>query len=75
MAGCFCETAAVRAFADVADQRLTKDSGVDAFQVKSVSESRFVRYIGLITNPQLDNIASAVAMCKQNDTRSQNLPL
>src|ERR1700722_10511857 len=29
---------------------LTKDSGADAFQVKSVSESRFVRSVGLITN-------------------------
>jgi mRNA-degrading endonuclease toxin of MazEF toxin-antitoxin module len=42
---------------------LTKDSGADAFQVKSVSESRFVRYVGLVTSAQLDDIASAVAMC------------
>ena len=42
---------------------LTKDSGADAFQVKSVSESRFVRCIGLVTSAQLDDIASAVAMC------------
>ncbi len=42
---------------------LTKDSGADAFQVKSVSESRFVRCVGLVTNAQLDDIASAVAMC------------
>src|SRR5437870_11271861 len=42
---------------------LAKDSGADAFQVKSVSESRFVRCIGLVTSAQLDDIASAVAMC------------
>jgi mRNA interferase MazF len=42
---------------------LTKDSGADAFQVKSISESRIVRYLGHVTNAQLDDIASAVAMC------------
>ena len=42
---------------------LTKDSGADAFQVKSVSESRFVRYVGLVTSAQLDDMASALAMC------------
>lgn len=42
---------------------LTKESGADAFQVKSVSESRFVRRIGLVTGPQVDEIALAVAMC------------
>jgi mRNA interferase MazF len=42
---------------------LTKDSGADAFQVKSVSENRFVRYLGLVTSGELDSIASAVAMC------------
>jgi len=42
---------------------LTKDSGADAFQVKSVSENRFVRCVGVVTSAQLDDIASAVAMC------------
>ncbi|MEX1027045.1 MAG: type II toxin-antitoxin system PemK/MazF family toxin [Candidatus Paceibacterota bacterium] len=42
---------------------LTKDSGADAFQVKSVSENRFVRCLGRVTNAQLDDIASAIAMC------------
>jgi mRNA interferase MazF len=42
---------------------LIKDSGADAFQVKSVSESRFVQRIGILTNEQLDEIASAVALC------------
>ncbi len=42
---------------------LIKDSGADAFQVKSVSQNRFVRHVGLVTSNQLDDIASAVAMC------------
>jgi mRNA interferase MazF len=42
---------------------LTKDSGADAFQVKSVSLSRFVQHMGVVTSAQLDEIASAVAMC------------
>jgi mRNA interferase MazF len=46
-----------------ANNGLTKDSGADAFQVKSISEGRFVRHLGVVTSPQLDDIASAVAMC------------
>lgn len=42
---------------------LTKDSGADAFQVKSISENRFVRRLGVVASDQLDDIASAVAMC------------
>jgi mRNA interferase MazF len=42
---------------------LTKDSGADAFQVKSVSEARFVQYLGSIDAAQVDEIASAVALC------------
>jgi mRNA interferase MazF len=42
---------------------LTKDSGADSFQVKSVSENRFVRRLGLVTSSQLDDIASTIAMC------------
>lgn len=42
---------------------LSKDSGADAFQTKSVSLSRFVRPLGSITNAQLDDVASAIAMC------------
>ena len=33
---------------------LSKDSGADAFQVKSVSETRFVRKLGEVTNAQID---------------------
>jgi mRNA interferase MazF len=42
---------------------LTKDSGADAFQVKSVSETRFVRRLGAVADDQLEEIASAIALC------------
>jgi mRNA interferase MazF len=42
---------------------LIKNSGADAFQTKSVSESRFVRLLGEITSAQLDEIASAIGLC------------
>lgn len=41
---------------------LAKDSGADAFQVKSISETRFVRHLGVVADNQLDDIASAVAL-------------
>ena len=42
---------------------LTKDSGADAFQVKSVSETRFLDKLGELTPGQLDDIATAIAIC------------
>ena len=42
---------------------LSKDSGADAFQVKSVSDRRFVKRLGDATSQQLDVIAAAVALC------------
>lgn len=42
---------------------LSKDSGADAFQVKSLSVNRFVTLRGTLTDGQLDDIASAVALC------------
>lgn len=42
---------------------LAKDSGADAFQVKSVSETRFLDRLGELTAGQLDDIAAAVAAC------------
>lgn len=42
---------------------LSKDSAADAFQVKSLSNSRFVRRLGVVTSSQLDVIASAIALC------------
>jgi len=41
---------------------LTKHSGADTFQVKSVSERRFVRCLGAVTSTELDAIATAIAM-------------
>jgi mRNA interferase MazF len=40
---------------------LHKDSAADAFQVKSVSENRFTRYLGLVSAQELVAIAKAVA--------------
>jgi len=45
------------------DNKLHKDSGADAFQVKSVSEDRFVSRLGHITAQQVDAIAEAIALC------------
>jgi mRNA interferase MazF len=42
---------------------LAKDSGADAFQTKSVSEARFVRRLGQVTDDTLEEIASAIALC------------
>ena len=46
-----------------AANRLDKDSGADAFQTKSISLSRFVRPVGRVTVAQLDEVASAIALC------------
>ncbi len=42
---------------------LTKQSGADAFQVKSISETRFITRLGDLTPAQLDDIANAIAIC------------
>ena len=42
---------------------LAKDSAADAFQVKSVSEARFVRRLGAISASELDEITGAVGVC------------
>ena len=42
---------------------LRKDSGADAFQTKSISLSRFVRLLGNVDAAQIDDVASAVALC------------
>jgi mRNA interferase MazF len=42
---------------------LFKDSGADAFQVKSVSVARFVRRLGIVTAMQLEQISSRIALC------------
>ncbi len=45
------------------DNGLTKDSGADAFQVKSVSERRFIKKLGTLTNNQIEEIAIGIALC------------
>jgi mRNA interferase MazF len=42
---------------------LLKDSGADAFQVKSLSERRFVTRVGKVPDAEMDEIASAIAIC------------
>jgi mRNA interferase MazF len=42
---------------------LTKESGADAFQVKSVSENRFLNRLGELTEDEVDTIANAIALC------------
>ncbi len=49
--------------APTATNGLTKDSGADAFQVKSVSETRFLDKLGELTPAELDDIANAIAVC------------
>lgn len=42
---------------------LSKESGADAFQVKSISERRFARFRGALKPDQVDDIAAAIAIC------------
>ncbi len=45
-----------------AENGLMKDSAADAFQVRSVSQERFVRKLGKISNEQLGEISEALAI-------------
>jgi mRNA interferase MazF len=45
------------------DNGLTKESAADTFQVKSVSETRFVNKLGELTASEVDDIARAIALC------------
>ena len=45
-----------------ADNRLTKVSAVDTFQVRSVSESRLVRKLGEVSDSEMLLIAQALAI-------------
>jgi mRNA interferase MazF len=42
---------------------LSNDSAANAFQIKSVSEDRFVRKIGLLDPAFVDDITTAIALC------------
>jgi len=41
---------------------LTKESGADAFSVKSLSVKRFVRKLGRLADSQVEDIAAAIAL-------------
>jgi mRNA interferase MazF len=45
------------------ETRLGKDSAADTFQVKSVSETRFIHRIGSVSDAQLDEIVDAIVNC------------
>ena len=45
------------------DTGLEKESSADAFQVKSISTTRFVKKLGTVTAQQLENIVAGVALC------------
>jgi mRNA interferase MazF len=42
---------------------LAKDSGADAFQVKSVACGRFLMRLGRLTDAELESIIAAVILC------------
>lgn len=42
---------------------LNKESGADAFQIRSVSRDRFINKIGSIPKPQLEAICIRIALC------------
>jgi mRNA interferase MazF len=42
---------------------LIKRSGADAFQTKSISEARFIRLLGALSDDHMDDISSAIALC------------
>jgi mRNA interferase MazF len=42
---------------------LSKESGADAFQLRSVARERFIKKLGALDAEQLDEIAYRVALC------------
>jgi mRNA interferase MazF len=45
------------------DNGLSKESGADAFQVKSISVQRLVRRLGHLTEDETDSIGEGIALC------------
>jgi mRNA interferase MazF len=41
---------------------LTKPSAVDTFQVRSISQQRLVRQLGILSDEQMQNISKALAI-------------
>jgi mRNA interferase MazF len=54
-----------------ASNGLTKPSGADAFQVKSLARERFVQKIGAVTREQLRGIIAAIAVCTEVDDEDE----
>lgn len=52
----------VRLFPSLANG-LSKESGADTFQVKSVSQERFAAKLGVLTPEEMERIAEAIAFC------------
>jgi mRNA interferase MazF len=42
---------------------LSKDSGADSFQVKSVAADRFVRKLGILTGDEIERIVAGIKLC------------
>lgn len=42
---------------------LSKESGADAFQCKSISTKRFVKKLGRLSASEVEDIASAIGIC------------
>jgi mRNA interferase MazF len=47
----------------VAENGLAKESAADAFQVKSLSISRFQNRLGKLTDAEMDEITAAIMLC------------
>jgi mRNA interferase MazF len=45
-----------------AENNLDKPSAADAFQVRSISQERFIRFVGRLSNPVMQAIADALAI-------------
>jgi mRNA-degrading endonuclease toxin of MazEF toxin-antitoxin module len=58
-----CESALVFHIPPDSANGLEKESGFDAFQIKSVSEERFERRLGFVSSDQLKQVVKAVALC------------
>jgi hypothetical protein len=63
LAAAICVLAVVCLYSRFFGEWVDQGFGADAFQVKSLSENRFVRKIGQVTVDQMEEIASAIALC------------
>jgi len=42
---------------------LSKESGADAFQLRSLSRERFLKRLGTVPSPQLESVCLKIALC------------